>query len=135
MDSERAHIFSRRDIWAILFLLGCMLLGGAVNIYHKSNKKLPPRLLIETIRESKDLHSVDISSGNDPILNANIKINLNTAPADSLELIPGIGPVYAERITGYREKHGRFKSVMDLTKVSGIGPKTVKEIEKYLTVE
>lgn len=135
MDSERTHIFSRHDIWAILFLLACMLLGGAIMIYHKNDKKLPPRLLIETVKRSRDIDNPGLSPKADPPKSVNIKINLNTAPADSLELIPGIGPVYAERITGYRETHGKFKSVKDITRVNGIGPKRLKEIEKYLTVE
>jgi competence protein ComEA len=135
MSSERTQIFSRRDIWAILFLLACMLLGGAIMIYHKGNKKLPPKLLIETIEKSRDLQNNSAAPKVNSQRNVNIKVNLNTAPADSLELIPGIGPVYAERIAGYRTKHGKFKSVKDLAKVKGIGPKTMKEIEKYLTVE
>jgi comEA protein len=135
MTSERKHIFSRRDTWAILFLLTCMLLGGAVMLYHKNNKKIPPKLFIETVKRSKDLHMPGLSVDAVSAGSGSFKINLNTAPADSLELIPGIGPVYAERIAGYREKHGKFKSIKDLTRVNGIGPKTLKEIEKYLTLE
>jgi competence protein ComEA len=135
MDSQRTHIFSRHDIWAVLFLLGCMLLGGAIMLYHKTDKKIPPKLLIETVKKSSDLHIRSASEDANLARHPNIKINLNTAPADSLELIPGIGPVYAERITGYRREHGKFKSVKDLTRVNGIGPKTLKEIERYVTVE
>jgi competence ComEA-like helix-hairpin-helix protein len=50
-------------------------------------------------------------------------LDLNTATAAGLEALPGIGPVLAGRILDYRERHGRFRSVAELRRVSGIGPK------------
>ena len=135
MTSERKHIFSRRDVWAILFLLACLLLGGAIMLYQKNNKKLPPELLIKTVQRSHEAGESAPASKTAMIESSEIKINLNTAPADSLELIPGIGPVYAEKIAKYREKYGKFSSVKELTKISGIGPRTLEKVEKYLTVE
>ncbi len=46
-----------------------------------------------------------------------IKVDLNTSPADSLELIPGIGPVLAGRIIAYRDSAGRFEKPIDITRV------------------
>ncbi|MEA3296416.1 MAG: helix-hairpin-helix domain-containing protein [candidate division Zixibacteria bacterium] len=57
----------------------------------------------------------------------------NTAPADSLELIPGIGPVLADRIVNYRQL-GQFKTMVDIMQVSGIGPKTYERIKPYLRI-
>ena len=57
----------------------------------------------------------------------------NTAPADSLELIPGIGPVLANRIVNYR-KLNRFKTVIDIMQVEGIGPKSYERIKPYLRI-
>lgn len=57
----------------------------------------------------------------------------NTAPADSLELLPGIGRVLADRIVEYRATH-RFKSEIDITEVKGIGAKLFEQIRPYLKV-
>lgn len=56
------------------------------------------------------------------------KVPLNTAAAEELEMLPGIGPVLAERIVRYRQEHGPFQSVDDLLQVEGIGEKTVEKL-------
>ena len=61
-------------------------------------------------------------------------INLNTATAQELELLPGIGPVMAGRIISYREANGPFTSIDDVESVPGIGPKTLESIRPLATV-
>jgi competence ComEA-like helix-hairpin-helix protein len=61
-------------------------------------------------------------------------INLNTATSEELQLVPGIGPVTAEKILQMRKSYGAFKSVDDLRAVRGIGPKRLEKMRKYLTV-
>ncbi len=63
------------------------------------------------------------------------KINLNTASATELELLPGIGPATARRIVADRESRGRFRSVNDLERVSGIGPRTVERLRDKVSVD
>lgn len=63
------------------------------------------------------------------------KINLNTATAEQLETLPGIGEKRAEAILTYREKHGPFSKIEDVVKVSGIGQGIFSKIKPYLTVE
>jgi len=62
-------------------------------------------------------------------------INLNTATAEQLEAIPGIGPVLAQRIIEYRQTHGRFQSVDELLEVRGIGPKRLESMRPYVVVK
>lgn len=62
------------------------------------------------------------------------KININTASAAELELLPQIGPALAKRITDYRTLYGPFRSIADLDKVKGIGPKTLEKIGPLITV-
>ena len=62
-------------------------------------------------------------------------ININTATAAELELLPGIGPALAGRIIDYRTKHGPFKAVEELDHVSGIGPRTLAKIRPVATVK
>lgn len=50
---------------------------------------------------------------------------LSTAPAESLDLLPGVGPVLASRIIDARRARGAFTSWNDVLAVKGIGPRTV----------
>ncbi len=61
-------------------------------------------------------------------------VNLNTATAEQLEALPGIGPALAGRILAWRDDHGRFASVDELQEVSGIGPATLAELADLVTV-
>jgi competence protein ComEA len=58
-------------------------------------------------------------------------VNVNTATADELQRLPGIGPVTAQAIAAGRP----FQSVADLDRVKGIGAKTVEKLRPFVTVE
>jgi competence protein ComEA len=60
-------------------------------------------------------------------------INVNTAGAAELELLPSVGPALAKAIIDYRTKHGAFRSFADLDKVPGIGPKTLEKFKDRVT--
>ena len=62
------------------------------------------------------------------------QVNLNTATAEQLDALPGIGPVLAERIVAWRTSHGAFASVDQLREVSGIGARKLESIREYVTV-
>lgn len=62
-------------------------------------------------------------------------INLNTATADELDKLPGIGQAMAARIIDYREVNGFFTTIDELKSVSGIGDKTFEKLKVYITVE
>lgn len=61
-------------------------------------------------------------------------IDLNTASAQELESLPGIGPVMAGRIIAHREANGPYPSVDEVEEVPGIGPKTLESIRPLVTV-
>ena len=60
------------------------------------------------------------------------KIDINKAGIETLSKLPGIGPVKSKIIFDYREKNGEFKSLIDLTKVKGIGKKTLAKLLPHL---
>jgi|YNPNPStandDraft_1061719.scaffolds.fasta_scaffold19495_2 competence protein ComEA len=62
------------------------------------------------------------------------KININTATAAQLELLPRVGPAIARRILEYRQKNGFFGKPEDLMAVPGIGEKTFAQMQPYVTV-
>jgi competence protein ComEA len=63
------------------------------------------------------------------------KININTASAEELVRLKGIGPSHAAKIVAYREKNGPFKMPEDLMQVSGIGQKTIEANQEFIIVE
>ena len=63
------------------------------------------------------------------------QINLNTATAEQLETLPGIGPDLAQRILDYRADNGPFKNVDGLLNVKGIGEGKLAKLRDQVTVE
>ncbi|MEM9661746.1 MAG: ComEA family DNA-binding protein [Planctomycetota bacterium] len=63
------------------------------------------------------------------------RIAVNTATAEELDLLPGIGPVYAQRIVEERAANGHFTSTDDLQRVRGIGPKTAAKLGPLVTFD
>ena len=61
-------------------------------------------------------------------------VNINTADADTLTALPGIGRVLAERIVAYRRQNDPFRAVEEIMKVEGIGEKKAEAILELITV-
>lgn len=62
------------------------------------------------------------------------KVNINSADASQLALLPRVGPSVAQRIVEFRKENGPFKSPDDLMLVRGIGEKTYALIKPYVSV-
>jgi len=62
-------------------------------------------------------------------------LDLNRASAADLEQLPGIGPVLAQRIVDYREAHGPFANVNELTGVQGISVRLLEQLRPHITVD
>lgn len=93
-------------------------------------------LIITTVGQHSDDHRYSLSSLSLSIDSACIydgKININTADAKTLMLIPGIGDALSARILAYRDENGPFTEINELTNVKGIGEGTLKKIQDYIT--
>jgi len=62
------------------------------------------------------------------------KVNINTATAEQLMMLPRVGPSVAGRILEFREQNGKFKQTVDLLLIKGIGDKTFAMIEPYVAI-
>ena len=60
------------------------------------------------------------------------KININTARADQLQMLPGIGAALASRIVDYRKENGSFKALEDLQNVDGLTSKRYAHIKEFI---
>jgi DNA uptake protein ComE-like DNA-binding protein len=115
--------FSPRQLKFLTLLTTLTLIVGGwqfIRAYADTSSDLPPLQLIVGEDEQK--------------LTGIFVLDPNTSPIDSLELLPGIGSVLAERIDEYRQEH-RFEEVIDITNVRGIGPRTYERIKPYLEIK
>jgi len=72
--------------------------------------------------------AVGAASADDPVV-------LNTAAADDLRRLPGIGPKRADAILALRARLGRFHAIEDLLKVKGIGRATLKRLRPLVRLD
>jgi len=61
-------------------------------------------------------------------------LHLNTATAEQLQRLPGVGPVLAKRIVEFREKKGGYKRIEELLAVPGVSEKKWKAMREYLVL-
>jgi competence protein ComEA len=95
-----------------------------LHVPHIGEEDAPPPI------QGGPVHDNSSHSGSNPG-----RINLNSATLEELDSLPGIGPAIAQRIIEYREKVGGFKTVEEITQVSGIGQATFAKIQDMVTVE
>lgn len=67
-------------------------------------------------------------------MTASAAIDLNKATQSELEAVKGLGPVKAKAIMAYRDKHGVFKSLDELSNVKGMGKATIEKLKGELAV-
>lgn len=61
-------------------------------------------------------------------------VNVNTATAEQLQLLPGIGEARAQAVIEARKRRGGFEKVEDLLEVKGIGETSLEQLRPYVTV-
>ena len=100
-----------------------------------------PNAEMKAVNLAKELTDQQVSSEEgQPIASSNANdggkapVNINTASKDQLCQITGIGDKKADLIIAYRQEHGPFKTVDELTQVSGFGEKTVAKIKDEVAV-
>lgn len=81
-----------------------------------------------------DGEQVWVATSGEAIDGAGALLDINSAPAADLEVLPGIGPTLAARIVAYRDEHGAFSAVEELLNITGIGQKTLEALRPRVEV-
>lgn len=89
------------------------------------------QVYVPTMEEEPSVPTAGISNAPSPTAVENGLINVNTATAEELERLPGIGETRAQDIIANRP----YESVDDLERVPGIGPATLEELRPHVVVE
>jgi comEA protein len=105
--------FTKEEKTILVSILAAAVAGIAINIIFSYNKK--------------------IQEG--PKQSTSLLININTASAEDLDRLPGVGKTIAARIIECREKNGVFKSAEGLLKVKGITNSKFEKMKKYIAVQ
>lgn len=133
MSEEKRSAPKRTVTWPVLLLVAafvgffCLALGyalgsrshGDYTVYTQTDAVFPSQETAEaaeSVQAEEDIYPIDV----------------NTADAETLELLPGIGPEKAAAIVAWREENGPFSRPEDLLEVSGIGEATLEEIRSLI---
>lgn len=112
----------------------------ADSAYHNLARSIEDgeRIYILSFSETKELtvqQQMDGEEGAGGAVQANGLINLNTATAEQLMTLPGIGEARAADILAYRAKIGQFTDIEELMNVTGIGEARFERVKDKITVK
>ena len=142
-ELARARSTSLRERGAPLRVRGARALGAVVallaliGLAHSSPPEPPPSAPPAARRLAPpEPGSLDAGpSAAAAALSRGEPIDPNAASASELELLPGIGPTLARRIVEDRLAHGPYGRVEELTRVRGIGPRTLARLQTHLRID
>jgi comEA protein len=145
-------IFTRQEKLSIILILLGIIIGAGIEFYKSHRKpilnetdtKRLDEIEIEFRKQAAVIDSFVEQQQSVLLLSSPIRqskqdsslllININTASVDELVKLPNIGPVIATRIVEYRDRHGPFQNIEQLTRVRGIGPKKIISLKPYIQI-
>ena len=112
----------------------CLLFGLSLLLFFPGGASPEPEIQAAAALPERTLTGGDEADRLPTELLPGEKLDLNSATAAQLQLLPGIGEKLSASIVSWREEHGRFRTVEELLQVPGIGEKRLAEIRDLLTV-
>ena len=106
------HLTPQERVALICFLV-IFCLGTLVSVALKKEARV--LRWVRTAHQVQSLHPLDV----------------NTASAEDLDKLPGIGLKTAQRIIDYRQSYGQFRSLNDIGKVKGVSRMILDKIAQY----
>jgi len=127
--------------WAAVAVLGISGVAGILRAWVVAPPRmLDPRPGAPGLRAPAPAAEPGVSSAPEPETvpappGVTRRVNVNTASAAELDLLPGIGPALAAMIIEDRQANGPYATLDDLDRVPRIGPKTIARLAPYATAE
>ncbi len=110
----------------IIIFFGVLLAFGVLVLRYEREREFVELVIKEEAFEpQRSLEEVE------RILEQRRRFDINTADANKLQRIPGIGPHLADKIIRKRDLKGGFSSLKEMESIRGIGPVTIERIEEY----
>ena len=103
--------------------------GGSINLA----ERVTDGQLIFISSSSKQVGTSSSNTGSATAGTADL-VNLNSATAEQLDALPGVGPVMSSRILAWRNEHQGFSAVEELQEVPGIGPKVFANLKPLVRI-
>jgi protein Tex len=142
VSESGASVYSASDIARQEFPDLDLTVRGAISIARRLQDPLAELVKIDpkSIGVGQYQHDVDQRKLGDALASTvetcvnRVGVDLNTASFALLRHVAGINERVAEKIVAYRNENGRFRSRMQLTAVSGFGPKTFEQAAGFLRI-
>lgn len=138
MKKKEGKPISLSPAWWIAYGVLCGLgAAGLIFLLASPRRGEPVQLLSVPTRSATsalEVTEIEPTPTTSPIPTLAFPLNINTAIAQELEQLPGIGPTLAQSIVAYREVHGAFITIEDIQNVPEIGPRTYEAIMPFITV-
>ncbi|MCF6153838.1 MAG: helix-hairpin-helix domain-containing protein [Candidatus Brocadia sp.] len=109
---------TKKQLIVIYFLATTLFIGTIIKIGMDRHWWLPETEVVSNLKPE------DIK----------VKLDVNNAPWYELVLLPKLGEVKAKAIVAYREKHGNFKTLDELSNVKGIGTSIIEAIRDHIKI-
>ncbi|MCF6157190.1 MAG: helix-hairpin-helix domain-containing protein [wastewater metagenome] len=110
---------AKRQLIIIFFLVTMLFIGTIIKVGMDYHWWLPKTEIMSYLKPEE----------------IKVKLDINKTPWYELILLPKLGETKAKAIVAYREKHGDFKTIDELTKVTGIGTAIVETVKDYVKIE
>ena len=146
---REAACLKKTDTRVWIALAAALLVVFSVGFYF-GRRSIPYEISAQTARTAEPVPAAAASSGAEASAAASSaekesqastgkqapseKVNINTADAEALQTLPGIGEVLAGRILDYRKTYGKFSAAEQLMDVEGIGEAKFAAIKDWVTV-